>query len=725
MNDAARHRPRRTAQSDPRLGHRRLFDADINAQLAAGLPQDARQAHFTRATMPDSWLEAVLENQPSYRAREKSVAIDLRGLPASMRTEFAWSIERQVQLGMRIQAQNTTKLTRQIALVLTDPEHARLSSLTDLPHEDWLRAIRKSRIRIGEPLAANQMAIVGRILARAVDLLVHVYHRGPWWELNVWNPLLDTRISLREHEPRRNNLIYFSHLITPWLREAAKWWLSRQLERGVYTWSTAFTRQVNLCWFQRYLDVVGCDGPHLVDDPRRLGQWVQGFRQWLNQQRCTAGANKGEQLGQIHRRAAMTGLEQLYRFVFEERDEAAEVLAEDRWRRLGPQHAVLFRYGDKPTGPKAPPPDAVLSDAVISRIAEHSGLLAQPQAEGGFADEQLVRIVGLLIKTGRRISEITLLDYDPVLAVPFPDPDGSVARLRYQQTKIITEDSSIPIDQETLDLIRQQQEYACTFMTGQNRPGVDPKYLFLAERNNRNGDRPYPSTTARPRLTKFAAAIDLRDGQDHLIKISKTHTFRHTRATSLLNAGVPLHVAMRYMGHKTPVMFLHYARTLSTTAEREFLRYKKITADGRPYDRDPREMFEALALDQRTDRILPNGYCALPPRQVCDKGNACLSCTKFVTDATFADTLQQQREETAKLIDRRQHAHVQRFGQPMTDDNVWLRGRTEEVAALDGVLLAIDRVRHHDGTTTAVRGAGAPQRRLSGDTAAEHAAENT
>ncbi len=82
---------------------------------------------------------------------------------------------------------------------------------------------------------------------------------------------------------------------------------------------------------------------------------------------------------------------------------------------------------------------------------------------------------------------------------------------------------------------------------------------------------------------------------------------------------------MRYMGHKSPAMFMHYAQTLSTVAEHEFLRYKKVTADGRDYDRDPAEMFEALALDQRTDRVLPNGYCTLPPRQACDKGNALLT----------------------------------------------------------------------------------------------------
>jgi hypothetical protein len=85
-------------------------NTEINAQLAAGLPPDARHAYFTRATMPACWLEAVLENEPSYRARDRSVALGLRGLPPSMVTEFAWSIERQVQLGMRIQDRNTTKL---------------------------------------------------------------------------------------------------------------------------------------------------------------------------------------------------------------------------------------------------------------------------------------------------------------------------------------------------------------------------------------------------------------------------------------------------------------------------------------------------------------------------------------------------------------------------------------------------------------------------------------
>jgi hypothetical protein len=380
VSESAVYQARRTAKSDPRLGRQCLFSPEVNQTLSEGLPIETRGRYFTRATMPAHWLDAILENQPSYRKHDKSVALDFRNLPDSMAIEFAWAIERQVQLGMRIQAQNISKLTRQIALVVADARHAHVASLVDLPREEWMRAIRKVRTRRGDPLAPKQLVVLDHLLGRLLDLLVHVYHQGEWWELNVWNPLLDTRIPLREHEPQRNNLIYFSHLTTPWLREATKWWLSRQLERGVYTWSTALARQRTLVWFQRYLDLTGCDGPHIRDNQNELGRWVQGFRQWMGKQKAATGPNKTSTLGGVRRRAAMTSAEQLYRFMFHEQQAAAAELSEHGWLRLGLQHAMLFRFGDKPTGPKAPPPQAVLSDTVVSQIAEHSELLAVPKS---------------------------------------------------------------------------------------------------------------------------------------------------------------------------------------------------------------------------------------------------------------------------------------------------------------------------------------------------------
>jgi hypothetical protein len=63
-------------------------------------------------------------------------------------------------------------------------------------------------------------------------------------------------------------------------------------------------------------------------------------------------------------------------------------------------------------------------------------------------------------------------------------------------------------------------------------------------------------------------------------------------------------------------MTLHYAVTRSQTMEEEFLKYKKITRDGRTADIDGTDLYELIQLDKRADRILPNG-CARCHRNSC------------------------------------------------------------------------------------------------------------
>ena len=227
---------------------------------------------------------------------------------------------------------------------------------------------------------------------------------------------------------------------------------------------------------------------------------------------------------------------------------------------------------------------------------------------------------------------------------------------------------------------------------------------------NRNGDRPYSGNTLRNLLTELAVRLDVRDSTGALVDFNRTHRFRHTVATSLLNAGVPLHVVQRYLGHLTPTMSMTYAQTLQSTAEAEFLRYRKITADGRDLEIDPRDLYDMLELDRRTDRILPNGWCLLPPRQVCGKGNACLTCDKFATDATFLPELQTQLARTEQLIDERRAAFQARTGHEMSEDNVWLAGRRQEHDALGRIILTLEHTRLADGTVRAVRGAGVDAR---------------
>ena len=93
----------------------------------------------------------------------------------------------------------------------------------------------------------------------------------------------------------------------------------------------------------------------------------------------------------------------------------------------------------------------------------------------------------------------------------------------------------------------------------------------------------------------------------------------------------------------------------------------------------------------------------LPPKQACNRGNACLSCDKFATDASHESELRRQLSDTEKLVERRKAAFLHKYGTPMSTDNVWLQGREEESTSLRRILLSIKDV---SGTSDVVRGAG-------------------
>ena len=60
------------------------------------------------------------------------------------------------------------------------------------------------------------------------------------------------------------------------------------------------------------------------------------------------------------------------------------------------------------------------------------------------------------------------------------------------------------------------------------------------------------SATLHKTLTELALRLGIRDSTGRMVDFQRTHRFRHTRATSLLNAGVPIHVVQRYLGHLRP-----------------------------------------------------------------------------------------------------------------------------------------------------------------------------
>lgn len=712
--------PKRMDRRDPRLRISELFDPDISERLWAGLPGACRVDHIDKKNVPASYVSSIRHHKLGGAAglnRSTTIALSWIDLPKAMTQEMAWIVHREIELGRYHSPTSFNCATRVLrAAVSAGSRRARAAeSLLHLAPHEWVREAHAARMR-GYHLGHYNDAQAGHLIKRWQDVLVYAYHTGDWWQLNVWNPILDSRVPQRQHEPQGRNVANFSRLTSTWLREAAKWWLSIWLEAERYSWSSLKSRLESMRVLQLHVDERGDCGPTLVVDRNDLGEFTRSLAQGLRTRTVQMGPRKGQPLGNERRRGDLSAIETFYRFMYDNRKEAARVLNEPRWLSLGPEHTVLFPLNEKPRGNLGRPTvDRVLEDEVLSQIAIGSELLALPKSEGGLGDVQAFHAFALQMRTGRRVNEILLMDFDPLLPlVVANDTDQAndlVARMRYAQTKVLTPGGgSIPVDSEIVAIIQAQQAIARAHMARYGRPDETPRYLFLRERMNRLGEHPYSAATFHLRLSELGKRLDIRDSMGRPVAISQTHNLRHTKATSLLNGGVPLHVVMRYLGHVTPAMTMHYAQTLSETAEREFLKYKRITADGRELTAEASDSFDLFHLGQRTDRVLPNGCCLLPPKQSCDRGNACLSCGMFTTDESHREELTRQLNETGRLIDVRRRAFEGRYGIAMPDDNVWLVTRQRECASLRKILTTLDEVNSSPGPT-AVRGAGADERK--------------
>jgi integrase len=582
---------------------------------------------------------------------------------------------------------------------------------------EWERALAATYARrTGALPGKNWMLNTTTLLRRCYRMLWTAYDQRPWWRREEWTLALDPRIPRRAHEPSEGLSLYFHTLEPEWLRVGVQWWFKVSLETGALTWTSLRAIRSGIGVFSTWLSGQGPMLPWLSEDPAGVRVLVLEFLGHVRTLTASTGPNRGKPLSDLRVNDIATNVEQFYMFMHDHRESAARALGEPGWLRLGPQHAKLWRRGETRRTTVSPERREVIDNTAFSQIMTNLHLIGAPIEEGGFADEQAMRIVMLVARTGRRVSEIRMLDRQPLLpldrlTVPADDDgDGFVAKLRYQQTKIDGAPDTMLVDAEIAAIIGEQQRWADEHLGPRWAAGVRPTYLFLAARMNRKADRHFPYERINALLNEFAQRLDIRDSAGRLVDFNRTHRFRHTKATSLLNAGVPLHVVQRYMGHLTPAMTMEYAETLAETHEAEFLRYKKVTADGRDLQVDPRDLYDMLELDKRTDRILPNGWCLLPPRQVCEKGNACLTCEKFATDATFLPELKTQRLRTGQLIDERRQAFKARTGQEMSPDNVWLAGRLQEQDTLGRIIIRIEQTRLADGSVHAVRGAGVAAR---------------
>jgi len=651
--------------------------------------------------------------------------LDVSALPESMRQELAWWLHSLHDGGERVNSYHLADWVK-VAAFLSCGRGRPPGSFVDLSPAEWMGAARRwfharhGRLP-GPTFDQNHRATITQLHAA----LHRAYDTAEWWRSDRWDARRDRRIPLREHESLGNVCLNFEGVTQPWLKEAIKWYFAVSLETQNLVWTSlpGFLTYLGT-YLSEFLIAADIDAPALVGDPdAELRSVALGFLAHLRQRR----SRRGQPLALTSVGLIQSGVGTFYAFMADHRGEAARALGDPRWLELTDAHARLWRSGEYLKRDRLTDGGDYIEPATLTRIVEHLDILAlgKDQAKtvvvdgvskqiSGLGDPQAMRAFLLSVFTGRRINEILMADFQPLLPLPGLDPDqprgegAFVARFRFRQTKIAGAPDTILVEQEVVNIIAEQQAWLLDHLaTGNPGSPPAPRYLFVAWQRNRTGTQPYSRSTLRTLLAGLVDELQIRDSQGRLVDFQRTHRMRHTKATELLNQGVPLHVVQRYMGHLSPEMTMRYAATLAKTHEAEFLRFKKIGRDGREIGLDPTDIYELVQLGRHTDRILPNGVCLLPPLKRCDRGNACLTCDHYATDARYLDDLDTQLAETEELIARRQAQHAQLTGAEMSEGNVWLDQRLTERRSLQAIIAALESA-GKDGC--AVRGAGVPGR---------------
>ena len=399
--------------------------------------------------------------------------------------------------------------------------------------------------------------------------------------------------------------------LSPMLRDLIKKWTQHRLNTGTHP-NTVKTNIDALGWFDKFCTERGVTDLSQLGRERVLVPYVS---------RVHAQGSLSASTRNIRLRAVTMFLDAIRR---------------NDWAELPPDAALY--YDERVRQTKANPRN--LEDDVVAQIEMHLPKM----------DNELVRrMVGLLLDTGRRISEIVrcpidCLTYDNV-AEPW---------LKYVSYKA-NKEHAIPLGRAGArpeQIILEQQAWVAEHFP-------DSPYLFPSPQARFNGQRPYAHNFARTVLRAWTEEHNITDRRGKLVRLTP-HVFRHTIATRMINNGVKPEAIQAFLGHDTLTMTMLYAQVRDATVKEAYLNYQ-VNIAGERVALAPAGLTaeDRWLKTQMANQALPNGHCGLPARQDCPHANACLTCDHFSTDITFLPTHRRQLGEAEELVaDARRKGHT-------------------------------------------------------------------
>ena len=307
---------------------------------------------------------------------------------------------------------------------------------------------------------------------------------------------------------------------------------------------------------------------------------------------------------------------------------------------------VVFRRGDRLRAVSPDEPGRALPQKVIDQLLDPAALDLAETMHG--EDERAM--VELQARVGRRTGELCGLRCDCLAFDEVVDETGQLRAapvLVHDMPKVSIRGYRLPVDEETAQIIREQQARARA-----RYPGTPASLLAL-----------FPAVMMNPRGTKACSVATFdahfRDWVDALPELSGPggepydrchvvpYSFRHSFAQRHADSGTPIEVLAELMGHSRLTTTQGYFRV---TAKRK--RKAVDTLAALQVDRDARRTRPVVQqlLDTQAARdaigqvAVPFGICTEPVNvkahgQACPFRHQCFGCSYFRSDPSFLPEL--------------------------------------------------------------------------------------
>ena len=232
------------------------------------------------------------------------------------------------------------------------------------------------------------------------------------------------------------------------------------------------------------------------------------------------------------------------------------------------------------------------------------------------------------------------------------------------------------------ELILQQEAIA-------KKDNPKGKYLFPSPKDK---DRPISTQRYRNTMKDLCNEWGIKN-EDGTPYEFKSHAYRHTIATTLLNDfNVDLSIIqLGVLGHQEINMSLFYAERHQPRQERFQKAYVSIDGSVKRISDEVDDVFLETAKDlaESLDKMqLPNGLCLFPRKlEICPHFDACLSCQFFRTSLDYLELHKQQLASINRNI-------------PIYEANNWLPNLAtakKEKEGLERIITALEKLKQEGG----------------------------